>query len=67
MTDSPDQEQPPHEMPPMGQGALSWGFTGFFILPVILIVLVYTIPTCAHRSVTEPDFNQSPNPEESSP
>ncbi|MDG2424348.1 MAG: hypothetical protein P8M22_10255 [Phycisphaerales bacterium] len=31
----------------MGEGLMSWGFAGFFILPVILIVLVFLVPQCA--------------------
>ena len=37
----------------MGQGVLSWGFAGFFILPVILILLVFLTPKCSNRDVAE--------------
>ena len=46
-TESHNHSKPDHEMPPMGEGLMSWGFAGFFILPVILIVLVFLVPQCA--------------------
>ena len=33
----------------MGEGPLSWGFAGFFILPLILILLVFLTPRCMKR------------------
>ena len=47
MSNQTDTDQPKHEMPPMGEGLMSWGFAAFFILPVILLLMVFLIPRCS--------------------
>lgn len=49
MPDPPGSDKPPHQMPPMGEGPLSWGFAGLFILPLILILLVFVTTRCTNR------------------
>lgn len=39
-----------HEMPPMGEGLMAWGFAGFFFLPLVLIVMVFMTPMCMESS-----------------
>ena len=43
-------DEPAHEMPPMGEGLMSWGFAGFFLLPVVLIGMVFMTPMCMESS-----------------
>ena len=55
---------PDHEMPPMGGGAMSWGLAGFFVIPLILVIMVFAIPMCS----ASPEFDgtaplYSPAPE----
>ena len=47
MTEQQNTENSQHEMPPMGEGMMSWGFAAFFILPIILLLMVYLIPRCS--------------------
>jgi hypothetical protein len=44
---TPVPETPEHQMPPMGEGPLAWGFAAFFLLPILLIVLVLVTPMCS--------------------
>ena len=47
MNDQTNPDQSKHEMQPMGEGLMSWGFAAFFILPVILLLMVFLIPRCS--------------------
>ena len=49
-----DESRPPsqessHEMPPMGNSLLAWGFAGVFLMPLVLIVLIFATPMCSPR------------------
>jgi len=67
MTETPDPTSSgssEHEMPPMGASAMSWGLAGFFVIPLILVIMVFAIPMCA----PSPEFDgtaplYSPAPE----
>ena len=47
MAQSDRKSDSDHEMPPMGGNVMSWGFAGFFIIPFILVLMVFDIPMCA--------------------
>ena len=34
----------------MGEGLMSWGFAGFFLMPVVLIIMVFMTPMCMESS-----------------
>ena len=64
MVQSNPEPAPEHEMPPMGGGAMSWGLAGFFVIPLILVIMVFAIPMCS----ASPEFDgtaplYSPAPE----
>lgn len=64
MVQSNQEPAPDHEMPPMGGGAMSWGLAGFFVIPLILVIMVFAIPMCS----ASPEFDgtaplYSPPPE----
>ncbi len=64
MTERPDPNSSEHEMPPMAGSAMSWGLAGFFVIPLILVIMVFAIPMCA----PSPEFDgtaplYSPAPE----
>ena len=40
-------EDAPHQMPPMGEGLMSWGFVGVFLLPLALVILVFVPMMCS--------------------
>tara|TARA_B100001121_G_C18517023_1_gene539490 strand:- start:130 stop:306 length:177 start_codon:yes stop_codon:yes gene_type:complete len=34
----------------MSEGLMSWGFAGFFLMPVVLIIMVFMTPMCMESS-----------------
>ncbi len=64
MMQSSQEPDSGHEMPPMGGSAMSWGFAGFFLIPLVLALMVFAIPMCSKS----PEFDgtaplYSPAPE----
>ena len=44
---SPERPESSHEMPPLGASPLAWGFAGVFLIPVVLIVMIFVTPMCS--------------------
>ena len=66
MTETPKPSSSEHEMPPMAEGPLSWGFAGFFLLPLVLIALVFLTPMCGPiPDPYDPPAAETPTPETS--